>query len=370
MRLWATRRGLLALEDGSVFSGELHGEGPVTGEVVFNTSMTGYQEILTDPSYAGQIVTMTYPLIGNYGTNEEDEESRAAHARGLVVRELSAHPNYWRSGLTLGEYLEREHVVALSGVDTRALTRRLRERGTMRGIIAPGDADPLEAVEMARRAADPSASDLVAEVTSATPMTLGSGDRRVAVLDCGAKGNIIESLVAVGLAVTVFPAQTPAAEVLECSPAGVVISNGPGDPKRVPYVSATVRELLGRVPLFGICLGHQILGLALGGDTYKLKFGHRGANHPVKELARGRVYITSQNHGYAVAAESLPQEVVVTHLNLNDRTVEGLAHRELPVFSVQYHPEACPGPHDSEYLFERFLKLTSGGGLSGAAVSA
>lgn len=357
MGLFATRRGLLALEDGSIFSGELHGEGPVTGEVVFNTSMTGYQEILTDPSYAGQIVTLTYPLIGNYGTNSEDEESRRVQARGLIVRELCSQPNYWRAEETLGDYLRLQGVVALSGVDTRALTRRLRESGTRRGVIAPGDADPLELVEMARNAPDPGERDLVAEVTTSAPFTAGAGARRVAVLDFGAKGNIVESLVAAGLAVTVFPASTSAAEVLAAEPAGVVLSNGPGNPKTVPYAVATVRELLGRVPLFGICLGHQLLALALGGDTFKLKFGHRGANHPVKDLASGRVYITSQNHGYAVDAETLPAEAAVSHVNLNDHTVEGLVHRTLPAFSVQYHPEASPGPHDSEYLFASFVAL-------------
>ncbi|MGE5552712.1 MAG: glutamine-hydrolyzing carbamoyl-phosphate synthase small subunit [Betaproteobacteria bacterium] len=355
MKLFSARRGLLALEDGSVFSGELHGEGPVAGEVVFNTSMTGYQEILSDPSYAGQIVTMTYPLIGNYGANSEDQESLGVHARGLVVRELCAHPNYWRAEQTLGEYLELHNVVALSGVDTRAITRRLRERGAMRGIIAPGDADPMELVEAARSVPDLGELDLVREVTVKAPFTAGAGERRVALLDFGAKGNIVESLVAAGCAVTVFPAGTKAAEILAAEPAGVVLSNGPGDPKAVPYAVQTVRELVGRVPLFGICLGHQLLALGLGGDTYKLKFGHRGGNHPVKDLATGRVYITAQNHGYAVNPESLPAEVEVSHRNLNDGTVEGLVHRTLPVFSVQYHPEASPGPHDSEHLFERFL---------------
>ncbi|MDI6871576.1 MAG: glutamine-hydrolyzing carbamoyl-phosphate synthase small subunit [Bacillota bacterium] len=357
MKLLSARRGLLALEDGSVFSGELHGEGPVGGEVVFNTSMTGYQEILTDPSYAGQIITMTYPLIGNYGANSEDQESLGVHARGLVVRELCAAPNYWRAERTLAEYLQLHGVVALSGVDTRALTRRLRERGTMRGMIAPGDADPMELVEAARHVPALGEQDLVAEVTTRNTFTAGVGEKRVAVLDFGCKGNIVECLVAVGLSVTVFPAATPADEILAAEPAGVILSNGPGDPKAVPYAVATVRELLGKAPLFGICLGHQILGLALGGDTYKLKFGHRGANHPVKDLATGRVYITAQNHGYAVDPESLPADAAVSHVNLNDRTVEGLVHRQLPAFSLQYHPEASPGPHDSEYLFARFLEL-------------
>jgi carbamoyl-phosphate synthase small subunit len=357
VKLFSARRGLVALEDGSVFGGELYGEGPVAGEVVFNTSMTGYQEILTDPSYAGQIVTMTYPLIGNYGANFEDQESFKVHARGLIVRELCAAPNYWRAEQTLGEYLALQGVVALAGVDTRALTRRLRERGMMRGVIAPGDADPRELVEAARGVPDLDQVDLVAEVTARAPFTAGAGERRVALLDCGAKGNIVGSLVAAGLSVIVFPASTPATEILAAEPEGVVISNGPGNPKAVPYAVQTARELLKRVPLFGICLGHQLLGLALGGDTYKLKFGHRGANHPVKDLATGRVYITAQNHSYAVDPASLPDEVAVSHRNLNDGTVEGLVHRTEPVFSVQYHPEATPGPHDSEYLFERFLAL-------------
>lgn len=358
MKLWSARRGLLALEDGTVFSGELHGDGPVSGEVVFNTSMTGYQEILTDPSYAGQIITMTYPLIGNYGTAPEDNESLAVHAKGLVVRELCGSPNYWRAERTLADFLRLHGVVALAGVDTRALTRRLRQAGTMRGIIAPGDADPMDLVELARQAPDPAASDLVAEVATKTPFTTGVGEKRAAVLDFGAKGNIVASLVNAGLSVTVFPPSTPAAELLAAEPAGVVLSNGPGDPKRVSYALPAIRELLARrLPVFGICLGHQLLGLALGGDTFKLKFGHRGANHPVKDLASGRVYITSQNHGYAVDPDSLPADAAVSHLNLNDRTVEGLAHRELPAFSVQYHPEASPGPHDSEYLFDRFVAL-------------
>lgn len=357
MKLFAARRGILALEDGSVFAGELHGDGPVVGEVVFNTSMTGYQEILTDPSYAGQIITMTYPLIGNYGVNSEDEESLGVHARGLVVRELAAKPSYWRAERTLGEYLRAQNVVALSGVDTRALTRRLRQRGTMRGVIAPGDADPMELVEAARQTPVGGETDLVAEVTAKQVYTTGVGGRRVALLDFGAKGNIVSDLMRAGLSVTVFPAATPAAEILACEPAGVVLSNGPGDPKSVPYAVATVRELLGRVPLFGICLGHQLLALAAGGETFKLKFGHRGANHPVKDLASGRVYITAQNHGYAVDPESLPKELAVSYVNLNDQTVEGMVHRELPVYSVQYHPEASPGPYDSEYLFSQFLEL-------------
>jgi len=356
------KRGYLALEDGTVLSGEPLGRvGEQSGEVVFNTGMTGYQEVLTDPSYAGQIVVMTYPLIGNYGVNAADCEARRSFVRGFVVHEACRAPSNWRQEKTLDEFLTDQGVVGLAGVDTRLLTRRLRRQGTMRGVIATNREDPGDLVEQARNSPSLSGQELVPQVAVREPFTVPGPGPRVALLDFGAKENIMRRLQARGLEVVVMPPRTTAREVLALSCAGVVLSNGPGDPVDVPYAVATTRELLGLVPLFGICLGHQIMGLALGGTTYKLKFGHRGANHPVQDLESRRVYITSQNHGFAVAADSLHDPVYVTHLNLNDRTVEGLAHRFLPVFSVQYHPEASPGPHDSDYLFDRFGSLVGGG---------
>jgi carbamoyl-phosphate synthase small subunit len=357
------RKGVLALEDGSVFQGELYGRMEETsGEVVFNTSMTGYQEVLTDPSYRGQIVTMTYPLIGNYGINLEDRESAHVHARGLIVRELCEEPNYWRSGHRLGDWLSKEGTTVLAGIDTRALTRRIREHGTMRGVVAPAATPLADLIRKAQSLPDMSSHDFVHEVTCRTPRTLPGSAERVVVIDFGAKENIIRMLSGLGCQVTVVPAATDAKTVLGLAPDGVMLSNGPGDPKSVPYAVETVKGLLGKVPIFGICLGHQILALALGGDTYKLKFGHRGGNHPVKELGSGRVFITAQNHEYAVNPDSLdPRTIQVTHVNLNDGTVEGLAHQFLPAFSVQYHPEAAPGPKDSEYLFTRFLALMGRG---------
>ncbi|MDA8334045.1 MAG: glutamine-hydrolyzing carbamoyl-phosphate synthase small subunit [Peptococcaceae bacterium] len=356
------KRGYLALEDGTVLSGEALGSnGERTGEVVFNTGMTGYQEVLTDPSYAGQIVVMTYPLIGNYGVNAADCEARRSFVRGFVVHEACAVPSNWRREKTLDEFLTDEGVIGLAGVDTRLLTRRLRKQGTMRGVITTSDAEPGELVSRARNCPPLSGQELVPQVAVREPFTVPGEGPRVVLLDFGAKENIIRSLSARGLEVVVMPPRASAREVLAVSPAGVVLSNGPGDPVDVPYAVVAARELLGRLPVFGICLGHQIMGLALNGTTYKLKFGHRGANHPVQDLENGRVYITSQNHGFAVAADSLKDPVFVTHLNLNDNTVEGLAHRHFPAFSVQYHPEASPGPHDSDYLFDRFKSLVGGG---------
>lgn len=366
--------GYLVLEDGAIFPGRSFGAMvEAAGEVVFTTAMTGYQEVITDPSFAGQIVVMTCPHIGNVGVNPEDMEAARPALRGLVVRDYCHIPSNWRSKGTLAAFLQAHGIPALSGVDTRALTRRLRTRGVMRGILSPQAADPIALVERARQVPDLSALDLVNQVTCQTihtlPLTEGPASPvpwprpRVALLDCGAKANIGACLAARGCAVTVLPATTSAQEIIAGGFHGVLLSNGPGDPAVVHYAIKTVQELVRaapyqRIPIFGICLGHQILALALGGRTYKLKFGHRGSNHPVKDLATGRVSITTQNHGYAVDADSLAGTgLVVTHISLNDGSVEGLRHETLPIFSVQYHPEASPGPHDSLGLFDRFANL-------------
>jgi carbamoyl-phosphate synthase small subunit len=362
----------LALENGIWYEGEAAGApGETGGEVVFNTSLTGYQEILTDPSYSGQIVAMTAPEIGNYGIAPEDGESRAPQVAGFVVRDESPIASNWRSSGTLREYLVRHNVVAISDIDTRALTRILRSAGVMRGIIATGEQDPRELVERTRTIPSMEGSDLVAGVTCdqpfdwapspsdefAPPPERRAGRRlKVAAYDYGMKWNILRRFAAHGCDVRVFPATTPAADLLAESPDGVFLSNGPGDPAVLDYAVGNARTLIeSEVPVFGICLGHQVLSLALGGRTYKLKFGHRGANHPVKELETGRIEITSQNHGFAVDPASLPADVKVTHLNLYDHTVEGLRHETKPHNSVQYHPEAAPGPHDADYLFRQFL---------------
>lgn len=349
---------ILVLEDGTTFTGQGFGApGRSFGEVVFNTGMTGYQEVLTDPSYAGQIVTMTYPLIGNYGINDEDAQSARPQVRGLVVREAANFPSNWRSQESLEQYLRRHGITGIMGVDTRALTRRLRQHGTMRGILSTRPEDGAAPARLAAEARNTvlDGPALVPSVSTPQAGEVPGSGYRVVVLDFGIKRNILRSLADLGCHLLVVPWNTTAGEIAALRPDGIFLSNGPGDPKDVPEAAATLRQLLGRYPIFGICLGHQILGLALGGDTYKLKFGHRGANHPVKELASSRVYITSQNHGYAIDPESLPGELRVTHLNLNDNTVEGMEHSQLPVYSVQYHPEAAPGPWDSTYLFQRFL---------------
>jgi carbamoyl-phosphate synthase small subunit len=362
----------LALENGLVYEGEAAGApGETSGEVVFNTSMTGYQEILTDPSYAGQIVTMTVPEVGNYGVADEDEESRRTQVAGFIVREQSPIASNWRSDATLRDYLVRNNVVAIRGIDTRALTRVLRSAGVMRGVIATGDVDHRDLIERARAVPSMEGSDLVLGVTCDAPFdwTPDPGDEfappperrarrqlKIAAYDFGMKYNILRRFAAHGCDVRVYPATTPASEILATNPDGVFLSNGPGDPAALSYAIANAREVVkADVPVFGICLGHQILSLALGGSTYKLKFGHRGANHPVKDLATGKVEITSQNHGFAVDPKSLPSDVTVTHVNLYDGTVEGLKHETKPVFCVQYHPEAAPGPHDADYLFRQFL---------------
>jgi carbamoyl-phosphate synthase small subunit len=364
---------LLVLRDGRVFRGEALGAvGETTGEVIFNTAMSGYQEILTDPSYRGQIVAMTYPLIGNYGLNEEDAESRRPWVNGFIVKEASAVASSWRSRLSLHDYLRRHALVGIQAIDTRALTRHLRDHGAQEGIISSVESDVQTLRERARALPGLVGRDLVREVTSDAPFTWSEGvwdparghgpatpsRFRVVAYDAGIKLNILRQLAASGCAVTVVPATTPAAAVLERKPDGVFLSNGPGDPEGVPYLVAAVRDLLPRLPVFGICLGHQIMGLAAGGRTYKLPFGHHGANHPVKDTATGRVEITAQNHGFAVDPASVEREGwEPTHVNLNDGTCEGLRHRAWPAFSVQYHPEASPGPHDASYLFHRFAEL-------------
>lgn len=350
------KKGYLLLEDGATFEGVLFGaQGSPVGEVVFNTGMTGYQEILTDPSYFGQMVVMTYPLIGNYGFNDQDLQSPVPLVRGFIIREGCDSFSNWRGSEGLESYFFRQGLTGLMDVDTRALTRHLRERGTLRGRMLPEGADPRAAM------ADILAFDnrrAVFEVTTPEAYKLSPTPCKVAVVDFGVKRNILKSMVDRNMALTVYPADVSAETILKDKPDGVFLSNGPGDPALLTDAVDQVRALLGKVPVFGICLGHQILAHALGGDTRKMKFGHRGSNHPVRDLALERVFITSQNHGYEVIEESLPADkVLVTHVNVNDGTVEGLRHRELPAFSVQYHPEACPGPGDSTYLFDRFLSM-------------
>jgi carbamoyl-phosphate synthase small subunit len=360
-------RAALALEDGRVFVGtSFAAEGETCGEIVFNTSMTGYQEIATDPSYCGQIVTMTYPLIGNYGVNDQDVESDKPQVAGFVVREHCRAPSNFRSQGSFGEWLKSFGIVAAEGIDTRALTRHIREAGAMRACLATGDWSDADLLEKAREFPGLVGRDLVKEVTCpeaydwpANSGLPGRSQRRslVVAYDFGIKRSILKCLADAGCRVKVVPASTSAEEVLAMDPDGIFLSNGPGDPAGVPYACEAIRELLGKKPIFGICLGHQMLGLAYGGKTFKLKFGHRGGNQPVKDLAAGRVEITSQNHGFCVDLDTLPPEVETTHINLNDQTSEGLRHKEMPVFSVQYHPEASPGPHDARHLFKRFADL-------------
>lgn len=395
------KRALLALADGTFFEGLSFGaEGEAMGEVVFNTSMMGYQEILTDPSYKGQIVTMTYPLIGNYGVNEEDFESFRPFVEGFVVREYCPYPSNWRSQTSLGDFLRKWGIVGIEGIDTRALTRHVRDAGAQQGVISTSDLDAKSLAAKARASRSIVGLDLVKEVTCKLPYlweqgewrwgrTFPGADRsptihkqelsitqlielmvrqpghstrhryRVVTYDCGVKLNILRKLASSGFEVIVVPAFTTAEEVLSLEPDGVLLSNGPGDPEPVSYMIENVKRLLYRLPIFGICLGHQILGLALGARTYKLKFGHHGGNHPVKDLSTGKVEITAQNHGFAIDLSSLGEgrELLLTHLNLNDQTCEGMQHYDLPLFSVQYHPEASPGPHDAGYLFQRFADL-------------
>ncbi|MBM4044731.1 MAG: glutamine-hydrolyzing carbamoyl-phosphate synthase small subunit [Planctomycetes bacterium] len=368
----------LALEDGRVFEGESFGaSGERSGEVVFNTSMTGYQEILTDPSYKGQIVTMTYPLIGNYGANSEDIESVGPQVEGFVVRELSRIRSNFRSDFSLEDFLRKHGIIGIEGVDTRSLTLHIRVRGAMMGVISTADMDDASLVQKAKTAPNLVGRDLVKDVTCSKPHEWKQGltsefalkerpyegkRHKVVAMDYGVKRNILRMLVQSGCDVTVLPASATADEIMAHKPDGVFLSNGPGDPEPVSYAIENVRKLIGRVPIFGICLGHEFLGLAFGGKVFKLKFGHRGANQPVMDLSTQKVEITSQNHGFAVDLNSLNQdETELTHVNLNDRTLEGLRHRKLPIFSIQYHPEASPGPHDASYLFPRFKKMMAEG---------
>jgi len=375
-------KALLALEDGRIFAGESFGAtGTAVGEVCFNTSMTGYQEVLTDPSYRGQIVAMTYPLIGNYGTNSLDAESRSPHVRGFVIEELSEIASNWRSEISLDQYLKRWQIPGIQSVDTRALTRHLRTRGAMKACLTTDEMSAEEAVRRAVEGEGVIGMDYVREVTAPIAYQWDPDDQksaawaiansknsplppiqhRIVAYDYGIKENILRRLRQNGFGVTVVPATATAEEVLTLEPEGVFLSNGPGDPSVLDYAHQAVRDLIGRTPIFGICLGHQVLGFAFGGRTFKLKFGYRGGNQPVKDLATGKIAITSQNHGFAVDPASLPPELEVTHINLNDGTVEGMRHRDLPIFSVQYHPEAAPGPHDAGYFFGRFARLIESG---------
>jgi carbamoyl-phosphate synthase small subunit len=370
---------VLALEDGTVFEGQSFGA-PVerTGEVVFNTAITGYQEVFTDPSYSGQIVVLTNPQIGNYGANENDSESSRPYIEGLAVREFSPLSSNWRSDQTAQYFLTNNGIPVISGIDTRALVLHLRSRGVMRGVLSSISTDAKDLVERARNSPSMNGLDLATRVSTkeqyswdrgaiAASPSEDVGDPaearfHVVAYDFGIKRNILRMLVQSGSRVTVVPAGTKAEDVLALKPSGVFLSNGPGDPEPLTYQAEQVRKLVGKTPIFGICLGHQILGLALGGKTYKLKFGHRGANHPVLNKVTGRVEITSHNHGFAVDPDTLNlNEIEVTHMNLNDQTLEGFRHRNHPVFCVQYHPEAAPGPHDSHYLFGDFIKLMEGG---------
>jgi carbamoyl-phosphate synthase small subunit len=361
----------LVLADGTVYEGEsLGAEGETLGEIVFNTSMFGYQEILTDPSYTGQIVVMTYTEMGNYGVNDEDAESRRPFAEGFIVREYTEVPSSWRAQKSLHEYLKENGIVAISGIDTRKLTKHLRDKGAQVGIISTSDEPVAVLQEKAKNHPSMVGLDLAKKVTTEKPYewtegpwTLtgytqpGDAKYHVVAYDFGIKRNILRGLVGAGCKVTVVPAHTSAEEVLKLNPDGVFLSNGPGDPEPVTYAVDNIKKLLGQKPIFGICLGHQLLGLALGGKTYKLKFGHHGGNQPVMDLKTRKVEITSQNHGFCVDVDSIPGGAVMTHVNLNDNTVEGLEHPDLKAFSVQYHPEASPGPHDASYLFERFTEL-------------
>lgn len=364
-------KAILALEDGTTFTGTAFGaQAECGGEVVFNTSMTGYQEILSDPSYNGQVVCMTYPEIGNYGIAPEDIESGKVQVSGFIVKNLCPYPSNWRGGqITLDDYLKKNNIPGIQGIDTRKLVRILRSSGAKRGVICMGEISAEEAVARAKKVPSMAGSDLAKVVTREKPGVFtekphvlqpkgkSTGAFKVVAVDFGVKSNTMRRLIELGAEIEVLPASATAEEILARNPDGVYLSNGPGDPEAVTYAIEAVRKLIGKVPIFGICLGHQILGLAMGAKTFKLKFGHRGANHPIKNLDTGKVEITSQNHGFAVQPGTLPEDVGrVTHVNLNDNTIAGIRHVKYPVFSIQYHPEASPGPHDSYYLFEEFAQ--------------
>lgn len=373
------KKAYLALADGKFYEGNHFGaEGEVDAEIVFNTSMSGYQEILTDPSYCGQMVLMTYPLIGNYGINPEDFESDRPHLSGFIIKELSGIASNWRSRETLADFLKRFGIIGIEGIDTRALTRHIREKGAQQAVLSTVRQMPEELVRKAQNSPGLIGRDLVKEVTCREPYDWEEGEWEirngettlkpasikkyfVVAYDFGIKRNILRKLSEAGCRVRVVPASTSAEDVLALNPDGVFLSNGPGDPEGVPYAISNIKFLLGKIPIFGICLGHQILNLALNGKTFKLRFGHHGGNQPVMDIPSGKVEITSQNHGFAVAQDSVESSTEVTSVNLNDQTVEGICHKEWPVFSVQYHPEASPGPHDSSHLFQRFTKLMKAG---------
>ncbi|MDD5505439.1 MAG: glutamine-hydrolyzing carbamoyl-phosphate synthase small subunit [Candidatus Omnitrophica bacterium] len=355
-------RAFLVLEDGTIFKGSSFGaSGERTGEVVFNTSMSGYQEIITDPSYKGQIVAMTYPLIGNYGVNKDDAESRRPFLEGFAVKEYSKVASNWENEQSLGDYLKENNILGIEGIDTRELTLHIREKGAMKAVLSTQDSDEASLIKKAKNCRGLFGVDLVKEVSIPRKYNypcVKDAKYKVAVLDCGVKYNTLRELSRNNCNIVVFPAQATSEEILATKPDGLLLSNGPGDPMALGYVVKTIAGLIGKLPIFGICLGHQLLGLALGGKTYKLKFGHHGANHPVKDLRTGKISVTSQNHGFCVDIDSLSKkDVELTHVNLNDGTSEGLRHKKLPLFCVQFHPEASPGPHDAEYLFAEFTKL-------------
>ncbi|RMG02721.1 MAG: carbamoyl-phosphate synthase small subunit [Acidobacteria bacterium] len=353
---------ILVLEDGRTFRGRSFGaEGEAFGEIVFNTSMTGYQEILTDPSYAGQIVCMTYPLIGNYGVNSQDVESRRPWVEGFVVREVSRFVSHWRATETLDSYLKRYNIIGIEHIDTRALVRHIRDKGAMRAAISTIDTDEFSLLEKVKNSPEMLNRELASSVTTNEIYEFpAEGNERfhVVAIDFGVKTNSLRELAKRGCKVTVVPANTSVEMILALNPDGIFLSNGPGDPASMKKTVEEIKKLIhAKKPIFGICLGHQLIGQMFGGKTYKLKFGHRGANQPIMDMSTRKVEIASHNHGFAIEAESLPEEIEITHINLNDKTVAGLRHKYLPIFSVQYHPESSPGPHDSKYLFDRFIKL-------------
>jgi len=360
-----TKKAILVLEDGSVYNGYSFGaEADAYGEVVFNTSMAGYQEMLTDPSYAGQILVPTYPLIGNYGVNEQDFESKKIQVRGFVVREECLEPNHYLSTTTLHQFLAEAGIPGISGVDTRAITRKLRSIGVMMGMLT-SDKTSEQALKELNKLPTYGSIDYVKLVTTAVPYqwepeTDSASSPHIVVLDCGLKYSILRTLKGMGCRVTAVPATLPTKDILKLEPDGILLSPGPGDPKLLDYIVDTVKELVGKKPMMGICLGNQLIARAFGARTYKLKFGHRGGNHPVRDLATGKVYITSQNHGYAVDPDSIKDGLEITYVNVNDGTVAGIRHRELPIFGIQYHSEASPGPWDSTYLFKEFLEMVRG----------